>query len=214
MLSAADTRRRVQSAAVAAISDLHRRTAALGVVDAAMLERWIDRPVSVMRDLLANRKAAIDYQRVLNRLSTALQGSLKGRRLPVSWTHGDFTPGNILLSPDAAAVTGILDWDQATPQNLPQLDLALLFLSIRMLEQRRELGDVVRQMLKADEWSPHEDDLLNTANRPLPGNALAVREMVLLAWLRHIEANLTKPTHYQDNWFWVAKNIESVLQAL
>jgi thiamine kinase-like enzyme len=163
---------------------------------------------------LASGKPAIDYQRVFDRLMTELHDALMGRMLSVSWVHGDFTPGNILLTPDAAAVTGILDWDQAAPQDLPQLDLALLFLSTRMLEQRRELGDVVRHILNADQWSPHEDDLLNTAKMSLPGDALGVREMVLLAWLRHIEANLTKATRYRDNWLWTAKNIECVLQAL
>jgi O-antigen/teichoic acid export membrane protein/thiamine kinase-like enzyme len=214
MVSEADTRMRMQTAAVAAISDLHHRTAVSVAVDAAMLERWVDRPISVMRDLLASGKPAIDYQRVFDRLMTELHDALMGRMLSVSWVHGDFTPGNILLTPDAAAVTGILDWDQAAPQNLPQLDLALLFLSTRMLERRCELGDVVREILNAGEWSVPEDDLLNTAQMSLPGAAVGVREMVLLSWLRHAESNLTKAIRYKDNWLWTAKNIESVLQGL
>ena len=214
VLSDADTRMRMQTAAGAAIGDLHRRTAASLVVDAATLERWVDRPISVIRDLLASGKAAIDYRRVFDRLTTELHGSLMGRTLSVSWVHGDFTPGNILLTPDATAVTGILDWDQAAPQNLPQLDLALLFLSTRMLEQRCELGDVVREILNADEWSPHEDYLLNAAKQSLFGDALSVREMVLLSWLRHAEANLTKATRYFGHWVWKAKNIEGVLECL
>ena len=214
LFSDADTRMRMQTTATAAISELHRRTAASLMVDVATLERWVDRPITVMKDSLANGKAAVDYHRVFDRLTTDLHSSLMGRTLSVSWIHGDYTPGNILLTPDAASVTGIIDWDQAAPQNLPQLDLALLFLSSRMLEQRCELGDVVRQILNADEWNPHEENLLLAAKASLPGDALGVREIVLLSWLRHAEANLTKATRYFGHRLWKVKNIEGVLECL
>jgi len=214
MISDADTRMRMQTAAAAAIGDLHRRTAASAVVDAATLESWVDRPISIIRDMLASGKSAIDYHKPLNRLKEELHGSLIARSFTVSWIHGDFTPGNILMTPDAASVSGILDWDQAAPQSLSQLDLALLFLSTRMLKQRCEMGDVVREILNAGEWNPREAGLLNTANESLPGDTMGVRELVLLSWLRHAEANLTKATRYFSHRLWRAKNIEGVLACL
>jgi len=47
---------------------------------------------------------------------------LAGRTLTVSWVHGDFTPGNILVTPDGTSVTGIIDWDHSASKELPQLD--------------------------------------------------------------------------------------------
>lgn len=209
-----DTQRRMRAAAATAIGVLHQRTATSVVVDATMLERWVNAPLSRVEDALARFRPAHGYRRRLDKLTHELQGSLKGKRLTVSWVHGDFSPGNILVTADAGEVTGVLDWDQATPEDLPQLDLVLLFLSTRMLSQRRELGDIVGEMLNGAEWTSSERDLLKAAQESLPGDAMGMRELVLLAWLRHVAANLAKSTRYLGHRLWTAKNIEAVLLSL
>jgi aminoglycoside phosphotransferase (APT) family kinase protein len=214
LLDNPDAQARVRTAAATAIGVLHRHTASAAVVDAGMLERWIDEPLCRVKDSLATLRHAHGYHQTLDSMMTDLHSALVGKSVPVSWVHGDFTPGNILLTADAGEVTGILDWDQASPEDLPQLDLVLLFLSMRMLSQRRELGDIVGQMLKGAEWTANELDLLNAAQASLPGETVAMRELVLLAWLRHVAANLSKSTRYVGHRLWTAKNIEAVLLRL
>jgi aminoglycoside phosphotransferase (APT) family kinase protein len=214
LLHGPDTRMRIRAAAATAIGVLHRRTATSVVVGTKMLERWVNGPISSIKDALSRSRSAHGYHRTLDRLANELHSSLMGKRLPVSWIHGDFSPGNILVTTDAGEVTGILDWDQSEPEGLPQLDLVLLFLSTRMLSQRCELGDIVKKMLNGAGWTSNEGDLLNTAQVSLPGDAVGMRELVLLAWLRHVAANLSKSTRYFGHRLWTAKNIEAVLLCL
>jgi thiamine kinase-like enzyme len=214
LLDNTDAQTRMRTAAATAIGVLHRHTASSIVVDARMLERWLDEPLCRVKDSLATLRHAPSYHQTLDKMMTELHGALMGKTVPVSWVHGDFSPGNILLTADAGEVTGILDWDQASPEDLPQLDLVLLFLSMRMLSQQRELGDIVGEMLEGAEWTSNELDLLNAAQASLPGETVGMRELVLLAWLRHVAANLAKSTRYFGHRLWTAKNIEAVLLRL
>lgn len=223
MLSGRDARRvlgdpgartRMQIAAVTAIRELHRRTAVVTVVDTEMLLRWIDEPVLAVRRTVAALPRVAGNDRAIERLTIELHEALAGRRLPVSWIHGDFTPGNILVTPDGARLTGIIDWDQAAPDDLPMLDIGLLLLSMRMIGHRRELGDVVSMLLNGAQWTAQEQILMSVAALGLPGDVVGVRTMVLLCWLRHVAANLTKADRYRGHRLWVAKNVETVLQRL
>jgi O-antigen/teichoic acid export membrane protein len=217
VLSSPAARARMQVAAAAAIGELHRRTATSIVADAKMLRRWIDEPLLLIRQVNATRPRAASNEKAMNRLATQLHSTLAGRTFSVSWVHGDFSPGNILVTPDGAMLTGIVDWELAVPDELPQLDLLQLLLSTRTLVQRRELGDTVRELLNGGNWTPHEQVLLDAAQSVLPGDEVGevgMRAMVLLCWLRHIAGNLTKSTHYARHKLWIAKNVESVLQCL
>lgn len=211
VLSDPATRARLLGAAAAAIGLLHRRTTAAVVVDAGILERWVERPLRLVRGVTAARPGAGGGRRAIERLAAELRDALAGRTLAVSWVHGDFAPGNILATPDGATLTGIVDWESARPADLPLLDLLQLLLSTRMSVQGRELGDVVRALLDGSEWSPDEQALLDAARSALPGDAVEMRALVLLCWLRHVAANLAKSTHYAGHRLWVAKNIETVL---
>lgn len=207
-------RARMRAAAATTIGELHRRTATPTRVDAALLQRWIDEPLDLIRRLDATHPEIASARRATERLAVELHDALAGRTLALSWVHGDYTPGNILVTPDGATLTGIVDWELAAPRDLPLLDLVQLMLSIRMLTTRRELGDVLRGLLNGAGWTPPEQAILAMAQAALPGDAVEPRTMLLLSWLRHIEANLTKSIRYAGNWVWVTRNIEAVLRYL
>ncbi len=209
-----EARMQMQSASAAAIEELHRRTAVSVVVDAGVLSRWIDEPLLTIRRISARHPYAPSNEGAIDQLMAELHSALAGRTLSVSWVHGDFSPRNILVTPDGATLTGIVDWDLAAPDNLPQLDLLQLLLSTRMSVQSCELGDVVQGLLDGDEWTAHESALLDAAQSALPGDAVGMRALLLLCWLRHVAANLTKSTRYAGHWLWWAKNVEGVLCSL
>jgi len=214
MLSDSTIRMRIQRAAAAAIGELHHRTAISAVVNTERLRRCIDKPLSLLMPLVATRTNNGSTQEALDRLRTELHRALAGCSLSVSWVHGDFVPGNILVTPDGATVTGIVDWDLASPDDLPQLDLSWFFLATRMAVEGRELGDVLRDMLERAEWTPEEQQLIDAAQRSLPGDGLDSRTTLLLCWLRHVTGTIYKSNRYATHWLWIAKNVEGVLRCL
>lgn len=207
-------RLRVWKTAVAGISLLHQCTAVVRAVDGALQQRWVGEPLAVVRALLAADGNKAMSQEALARLADELDEALVGRLLPLSWIHGDFSPENILVTPEGCQLTGIVDWELATPDDLPQLDLIQLFLATRRRIGRCELGDVVRELLSDEHWTDDEQAIMDTAQAMLPGDAIGLRPLLLLAWLRHIAANLEKSVRYSQNRLWITKNVQGVLHYL
>lgn len=195
------------SLALSAIAELHRRTARTVVVDAGLLDRWIDTPLRSLAPIVHDGGA-------LARLARDLHSALAGQTVSVGWIHGDFWPGNLLVAPDGATVTGIVDWDLAAPDELPVHDLLNFMLSTERLLHGRELGDAVRMRLNGGGWTERERTLLADWT-PLPfRDATWARAMVLLYWLRYVATYLAnKPHRTRDPW-WLAKNVEGVLRSL
>jgi aminoglycoside phosphotransferase (APT) family kinase protein len=128
--------------------------------------------------------------------------------------HGDFAPRNILVTPDGAALTGIVDWELAAQDDLPLLDLLLLLLWVRMVVHRCELGNIVRALLAGAEWTRHEQALVDAAEVALPGDAVGMRALVLLCWLRNVAASLRKCQGCAGHRLWMLANVEAVLQSV
>ena len=127
---------------------------------------------------------------------------------------GDFAPRNILVTPDGATLTGIEDWELAAQDDLPLLDLLLLLLWVRMVVLRCELGNIVRALLDGAEWTRHERALVEAAEVALPGDAVGMRALVLLCWLRHVAASVRKSQCVAGHRLWMMTNIEAVLQSV
>jgi hypothetical protein len=70
----------------------------------------------------------------------------------------------------------------------------------------------MRSHLHGEEWTPHEQALLAAAQAALPGDEIGMRALLLLCWLRHIAANLTKSTRYAGHGLWMKRNVEAVLE--
>lgn len=207
-------RSRMLAAAAETIGELHTRTATIRPVDAGLLNQWIDRRVEIIRPSLMHGTEQDRYTEKLEGLAGELHRSVAGQKVPVGWIHGDFGPGNLLVSPDGKVVTGVVDWGLASPADLPFLDLVHMLLSTRMYMQRRELGDIIRRLLDRGDWTEEEIGLLESEQKMFSSQTLDMRSLLLLAWLRHVASNLSKSPHYAHNWLWINQNVKGVLAAL
>ncbi|HOG47321.1 MAG TPA: phosphotransferase [Anaerolineae bacterium] len=210
LLADPTARRQALAAAASAIGELHRATAAGVVIDTALLDRWVTRPVSAVTTAGCSAR----YAGALERLHGRLCGELAGRSLCAGWTHGDLWAGNLLATGNGREITGIIDWDRAQPTNLPQLDLAHLLLSTRMIVQRRELGEVVVAFLGGEVWLPQEQALIDESCAALGSAAVEPQALVLLCWLQQAASNLAQSARYAGHRIWLSRNIEAVLQCL
>ncbi len=209
-----EARMKIQMAAATAIGQLHQRTATAVTISADLIERWVDRPLSRIRDLKSVVLRAAHKDAAIERVRAELHRVLAGHTLSVCWIHGDFWPGNLLVSANDLTLTGIVDWDMASPNDLLRHDLFHLILYTRALVERRDLGDIVRNLLAKEDWTFHERALLETAGPALSDNDIGDRAMILLYWLRHIQSNLDQSAGYSRHWLWIAKNVDNVLKCL
>jgi aminoglycoside phosphotransferase (APT) family kinase protein len=189
------------------IGGLHSRTAQERRVDGAAVEAWVDRPVQRLERFAVTRRRSHELLPSVERLKDYLSGSLPGRTARLSWIHGDFWSGNILASSQSGRITGLVDWDQATPQQLRLHDLLHLYLYARRLRSGEELGDIIVGALTVglpavigvpaglvDAWI----------------DGMPSRSALLLYWLRHVTLFLDSDGH-RDNRYWLRNNVERVL---
>jgi O-antigen/teichoic acid export membrane protein/thiamine kinase-like enzyme len=211
MVESADGGRRALTAATATIAELHRHTASSTTVEADALQRWVDGPAFLAREVGATFTGRAAAKMATDRMAAELHDALGGRAVPLGWTHGDFVPSNVLMSTWGASVLGVVDWELAGPADLPPLDVVALLLSTRAQQRRQQLGQVVRECVTGAPWTKFEQGLLDSASSRLPGAAVDSRTLVLLWWLRHVAGNLTKSTRYARSRLWAQWNVLPVL---
>ena len=186
----------------ALVSGLHRATAVQRTVDTDRFQAWVVDPARAVAS------ACPEAARGLDELVATLHPVLAGATVTVSRTHGDVSPANLRVDRDGA-VTGLVDWEAASVEGLPEIDLLGLIASTRSLVDTREYGEVVDALLHRP-WNEEEVAVLDAGpNRHLPRSAL-----VLVAWLHHVATNVTKSDAYAGNRAWVVRNVLSVADAL
>ena len=175
------------------IGSLHRRTGRAAVMDAPLLRTWVDEPVAVLERWLAETSPPEATRDLRERLRRGLQS----RAVTLSWTHGDLAPGNVIFGRDGRRTAGIIDWERARADGLPDVDTAHFLLTVRMLREDRELGDLVCDLVR----------------RPGSGEGvLGDPALVLLAWLGHVVGIISKTGHYPPGGYWAARNVHPVLR--
>jgi O-antigen/teichoic acid export membrane protein/aminoglycoside phosphotransferase len=185
---------RLVAAATAAIAPLHEATRAEAVVQGALLEDLVDRPVTELRSRAAGRSRVRGFELALEGLREELRGRLGGASVVTSRVHGDLCPANVLMSSDGEEVTGLVDWENGGSRGLPETDLLHLEITTRMSARGQELGEVVGEMLEE--------------------RGARDRAPILLAWLHHVSGNIAKSDRYPNSRFWVHRNIDPVLAAV
>jgi Phosphotransferase enzyme family len=206
-------------AVLRAIAPLHRRTATFVVVDnVCLLRRWVIEPVAGLTDMCRRLEPRLVPE--VDRLDAVLRQALVGRRMPVSWTHGDYTPGNVLLAGVRGPVTGIVDWGGARPGQPALIDEYLMILTASCQVERADLGTVVAERLRAGGLSDRERNALRAA-RDLADADLGGRERIderideriaiLLTWLHHVADLWRKCATHPNQHIWWATNVAPVL---
>ncbi|UQX12165.1 phosphotransferase family protein [Candidatus Mycobacterium methanotrophicum] len=204
--------------ALRAIAPLHQATARFIVVDNACLFRQcVFEPVSDLTHICRRLDPHLVPQ--LDRLETMLGRALVGRRMPVSWTHGDYTPGNIRVAGMEGPVNSIVGWGGAQWDRPALIDEYLMILTASCQVERANLGAVVSERLRAGGLAESERNALRAAcgqsgidvgDRERVGERLAV----LLAWLHHAAAFWRKRATQPNDQIWWRTNVTPVLETV
>jgi len=201
--------------ALGKIHELHRLTGRIEQVSDDHLRQWVDAPLHQLRE--SCEALTPSSLPAVAEIGAMLRAALTGTRMLVSWTHGDFTPANILID-DGDRVSGIIDWGGARRCWPAPLDSCLLLMSASCHRDGIELGEVVRRALSDGGLPARERQLL--ARLPGPRSEEAApdeideRALVLLSWLHHVAELWRKCELYRESRVWWAFNGEPVLRAV
>jgi hypothetical protein len=205
-----DRAEELTATALIAIAPLHRRTATFVVVDDFnLLGQWVIEPLACLTELCRRHDPRLVPQ--VDRLQTILRQALVRRRMPVSWTHGNYTPRNVRVAGVQGPVTGLVDWGEAGPGRLALIDEYLMILTASCQVERADLGTVVTERLRAGGLSDRERNALRAArdrSNTDSGDCERIDECVderiaiLLTWLHHaVNLCRKRPTdRHRDIW--------------
>ena len=148
-----------------------------------------------------------------------LRQALVGWRMPVSWTHGDYTPGNVRVAGVRGPVTGIVDWGGARPGQPALIDEYLMILTVSCLVERADLGAVVAERLRAGGLSDRERNALRAARDQADADfghreRIDERIAILLTWLHHAADLCRNCATHPNHQTWWATNVAPVLDAV
>ena len=198
-----DRAEELTAAALVAIAPLHRRTATFVIVDELiLLSQWVIEPLACLTALCRQHDPRLVAE--VDRLETILRQALLRRRMPVSWTHGNYTPRNVRVAGVQGPVTGIVDWGEAEPGRLALIDEYLMILTASCQVERADLGTVVTERLRAGGLSDRERNALRAArdqsntdsgDRERIDQCDGERIAILLTWLhRAVDLCRKRPT--------------------
>lgn len=192
------------ASAVSTISELHQRTATLRRVGDAELDAWVHGPIAAVAATLP-AGLRTEAQNVGALLDVRLRDQIVG----VGWSHGDYLPVNLLAAPDGR-VSAIIDWCTANPDDMSVLDVATFLPMAEAMTLGEEFGPVVRRWLAGVPSA--EAEILVGCQSALGGSVIAPEVMVLLGWLKHVNACVTRSGRTAANPVWNRRNVRVVLQ--
>jgi O-antigen/teichoic acid export membrane protein len=197
--------RAFRSSAIATISQFHRLTARPVVAGEPQLDRWVHQPMSEVAAALPRTHRAAALQ-----LADQLADRVRGALVPSGWTHGDYTPDNVLTN-EVGQVVAVVDWCQADEYGMSLLDvIGFHLVATFMVTRGAELGAVVVERLT--DLRPDDHQLLARTQRMLGGDVLDSRVLMVLGWLQHVAHNIEKSPQFAANPLWVRRNLVPVVQ--
>ena len=209
-------------AALSAIAPLHRRTATFVVIDnVCMLRGWVVEPLAGLTDMCRRLDPRLLPE--VNRLGKLLRQAFIGWRMPVSWTHGDYTPGNVRVAGVQGPVTGIVDWGGARPGRPALIDEYLMTLTASCQVEGADFGTVVTERLGAGGLLDRERNALRVARDLTDADfgggerideRIDERVAILLTWLHHVADLWRKRATHPNHHTWWATNVAPVLDAV
>ncbi|MDZ7289568.1 MAG: aminoglycoside phosphotransferase family protein [candidate division KSB1 bacterium] len=96
-----------------------------------------------------------EYQVILQRLADFFARQFLGQRILLSLVHGDFSTKNILAHPKNFELSGIIDWDIATHQSIPLLDVLHFFVRLDPGSFREAPPKIALRLIQPDPRALH-----------------------------------------------------------
>jgi hypothetical protein len=209
----------IQTDAATTVGHLHRLRQESVVVDDRRFASWVGEPADATLRALSRRPPGLRRSSAFSRLLDELRTALVGATVSVGWIHGDLWFGNLLVDSASGHLSGIVDWDKASPSELASHDLCHLVVFTRSLLERQDLGGVVTDILTGRRHLSLEEQAIFQSGPSSTGTTtLDLRTSLLLYWLRQValevEDHRRNELPFHSSLLWESRNIDRVLSAL
>ena len=184
------------------IAGLHDLTAVEASGDELL--RTVREPMAVLT------RTFPDLARSLVPTAGQIESYLAARPHRVGRIHGDLAPSNLLWHKPAGSISGVVDWELSDPGLPAEIDRGHFVLAYTAEVGRLDYGRLVARCLTGD-WSAVTRGGLAGLDGP---NHWPADLSVLVAWLHHTSANLTKTARFRGNPIWFNANVAPVVGVL
>ncbi len=185
-----------------ALEGLHTQTATELTMDETALESWVTKPLRRLGDGLRLPEAD------LARIAARIVDGLGGKTVPAARLHGSLRLDQARFEQGGPRLTGLVNWEWSEDGPVA-LDWGVLALSTLTIEQGRDLGPVVVDLLKAPaSFTAHRAFATPT------GDDVAPVVWVLLAWLQFLRPDVAGSAEVGLGRYWEARNVVPVARRL
>ena len=147
--------RRVAESGFSFLMDLHQLTHQPTHILRSLFDELLDPHVATVEKEAKKIDQAFD----MGPLVEALWDVFRERYIPMVHTHGDFWPGNLLVS-KSAEIMGVLDWDTSLDRGWPMLDLLHLIAFQQKWRATWYFGSIVTKKLMRCKLVPWEHKMV------------------------------------------------------
>nr|WP_243748632.1 phosphotransferase [Pseudomaricurvus alcaniphilus] len=118
-----------------------------------------------------------------------LKESLVGKIIPTGFAHGDLNAKNVLFDEKDYQLTGVIDWDSVTYDELPLRDLIHFLVSIYRYRDEISYGAAIVSLIAGEEKFESALILSHAADMGVPREF--INSMLTICWLRYLADTLT-----------------------
>ena len=185
-------KRVVAQSALDFLLDLHTSTRQPTQISRSIVDELLEPHVATVEEKVKKFEPNFD----LSSLVEALWDIFRDREIPFVRTHGDFWPGNLLIS-DRGRLTGVLDWDLSVARGWPMLDL-LHFIAFQHKWRATELfGSIVTGRLMRRRFTSWERELVSRYCASLAIEDDLWAGFVAVYWLNRVSSTID---HFSQGW--------------
>lgn len=132
------------------------------------------------------------YQEILRKLEDFFAGRFGEQRVFLGLVHGDFSTKNILANPKTFELSGIIDWDMATLQSIPLLDVLHFFVRLDSGSFREAPPKIAMRLIKPDAQALHWS-YLQSAMTKFGYEEKTLPAAVAYYWVQRLQVYLDSP---------------------
>jgi aminoglycoside phosphotransferase (APT) family kinase protein len=201
-------KRKVAESALCFLIDLHQSTSKPTEIQPELFDDLLQAPVAGVEETIREFEPGFE----LTPLVEALWRVFGGRQIPLVRTHGDFWPGNILVSVEAR-LSGVLEWGASIEQGWPMLDLLHLIAFQRKWRATWLFGGIITKTLMQRRLTTWERKMVAAYCAALSLEDSLWPAFVSLYWLNHASQ---ARNDFGESWLRrnVIKPLPRILEAL